>query len=84
MTIKGEKESGEEAETLLREAVKLALEENTGDGDKEIAIHVTIKGTGAWIIDADGLRDSSATEAPHAKLYLTYQSSSVFLGIAHK
>lgn len=84
MIMESEKTSGEEAEDLLREAVRLALEENAGNEDKEVAIHVTIKGTGAWIIDADGLRDASTTEAPHAKLHLTYQSPNVFLGLAHK
>lgn len=80
LVINRMKEPREEAETLLRAAARLALEE-----DKKVVLHVTIKGTGAWIIEADGgMKEALATGSSQARVHLTYASADVFLGLAHR
>lgn len=74
------KEPCEKAETLLRAAARLVLEE-----DEKVVLHVTIKGAGAWIIEADGgMKEALTTGSPQARVHLTYASADVFLGLAHR
>lgn len=74
------KEPCQKAETLLRTAARLALEE-----DENVVLHVTIKGTGSWIIEADGgMKEALATRSSQARVHLTYASADVFLGLAHR